>query len=278
MKFWKMHGLGNDYVVIDDRLELVDDAHLGRLARNLCLRKFSIGADGLLVVRKSRNADIMMRIFNSDGSEAEMCGNGIRCLAKYCYDNSIVREKVMIVETLAGNRRIELKKNSKNTALVRVNMGKPSFRRQDVPMIGQGECIDESVTVNDRELRITSLSMGNPHCVTLVEEVESFPVHTVGPLLEKHAYFPEGTNVEFVNIKSPEEIRIRTWERGVGETAACGTGACASVAATSRLGKTGSKVRVQLQGGELLVELEDSAILEGPVEKVFEAELFDEGV
>lgn len=182
----------------------------------------------------------------------------------------------MNVETLAGNRRVELKTDRKNTTHVRVNMGKPSFRREAVPMVGQDECIDEPVAVGDRELRITCLSMGNPHCVTFIEDVESFPVHEIGPQLERHAYFPEGTNVEFVSIQSPEEIKVRTWERGVGETAACGTGACASVAAASRLGKTGKRVKVQLPGGNLLVELRDSVTLEGPVERVFEAELFDD--
>ena len=276
MKFWKMHGLGNDYVVIDDRRKRIHDKHLGSLARRLCTRRFSVGADGLLVVRNSRTADIRMRIFNSDGSEAEMCGNGIRCFAKYCYENRIVRRRTMNIETLAGNRRVELGTDEKNTTNVRVNMGQPSFRRESVPMIGQGECIDEPVTAGDRELRITCLSMGNPHCVTFVEDVESYPVHEVGPLLERHTCFPEGTNVEFVSVQSPREIKVRTWERGVGETTACGTGTCASVAAASRLGKTERRVKVQLQGGELLVELGDSAILEGLVEKVFEAGLFDD--
>ena len=275
MKFWKMHGLGNDYVIIDDRRKRINDKRLGTLARSLCRRRFSVGADGLLIVRNSKTADVRMRIFNSDGSEAEMCGNGIRCFAKYCYENGIVRRRIMNVETLSGNRRVELKTDKKNTTNVRVNMGQPSFSRQSVPMVGQGECIDEPVTVGDRELRVTCLSMGNPHCVTFVEDVKSFPVHEIGPLLERHAYFPEGTNVEFVSVQSPQEIVVRTWERGVGETTACGTGTCASVAAASRLGKTERRVKVQLQGGELLVKLGDSAILEGPVEKVFEAELFN---
>ena len=271
-----MHGLGNDYVVIDDRRERIDDEDLGTLARSLCRRRFSVGADGLLIVRNSKTADVRMRIFNSDGSEAEMCGNGIRCLAKYCYDKRIVRRRAMSIETQAGNREVELEADRKNMTYVRVNMGKPSFRREAVPMVGQGECVDEPVTAGEKELRITCLSMGNPHCVTFVEDVESYPVHEVGPRLERHAYFPEGTNVEFVSIQSPEEIRVRTWERGVGETSACGTGACASVAAASRLGKIGKRVKVQVQGGNLLVELGDSVSLEGPVERVFEAELFDD--
>jgi len=276
MRFCKMHGLGNDYVIIDDRRERVGEEDLRTLARDLCRRRFSVGADGLLVVRRSRSSDVRMRIFNSDGSEAEMCGNGIRCLAKYCYDNKIVRRRVMDIETLAGNRKVELRTHGKNTANVRVDMGKASFRREDVPMVGQGECVDEPITVNDKQLRITCLSMGNPHCVTFIEDLESYPVHEVGPQLEKHAYFPEGTNVEFVSVQSQAEIRVRTWERGVGETTACGTGACATVAAASRLGKTGSSVKVQLLGGSLLVELGNSVTLEGPVERVFGAELFSD--
>ena len=276
MRFWKMHGLGNDYIVIDDRRQGMAEEKLPRLAQKLCRRRFSVGADGLLIVQNSKSLDFKMRIFNADGSEAQMCGNGIRCIAKYCYDNGIVSKKLMNVETLAGTRCVEVLTEGKSLAEVRVDMGHPSFSRRDMPMSGKGECVDEPIIVEGNNLKITCVSMGNPHCVTFVHDLESFPVHEVGRRLEKHRYFPEGTNVEFVVVKDTETINVRTWERGVGETTACGTGACASVAAAYRLGKTGKKVKVNLLGGNLLVELGDSVTLEGPVEKVFEGQLFSD--
>jgi diaminopimelate epimerase len=276
MKFWKMHGLGNDYIIVDDTMEKIDEESVPRLAQKLCRRRFSIGADGLLLLRNSRIADIRMRIFNSDGSEAEMCGNGVRCVAKYCHDNRIVAKRVMDVETLAGIRRLEVLTGGKNITNVRADMGSPSFRRKDVPMVGEGECVNEPISIGERELHITCLSMGNPHCVTFVPNSESYPVHEIGPRLEKHPDFPEGTNVEFVTIQNEGAINVRTWERGVGETSACGTGACASVAVTHRLRKTGKKVKVSLPGGSFLVELGDTVTLEGPVEKVFEGQISDD--
>jgi len=274
MRFWKMHGLGNDYIVIDDRSESIHEKGLSKLAETLCRRRFSVGADGLLIVRNSKTADFKMRIFNSDGSEAEMCGNGIRCIAKYCYDNEIVKKKEMNVETLAGLRRIEVLRQRGNLADVQVDMGVPSFRREDMPMVGKGECIDEPFKIDERELNITCVSVGNPHCVTFVSDLESFPVNEVGPRIEKHSIFPKGVNVEFITVQDKGEISVRTWERGVGETTACGTGACASVAVAHRLDKTEKNVKVNLLGGKLLVRLGSTITLEGPVEKVFEARLF----
>ena len=271
-----MHGLGNDYIVIDDRSESLSEENLPRLAQKLCRRGFSVGADGILFVRNSKIADVQMRIFNSDGSEAEMCGNGVRCIAKYCYDNRIVAKKIMNVETLAGTRKLEILTDGESVANVRANMGVPSFRRKDVPMVGEGECVDEPINIGGRELKITCVSMGNPHCVTFVPNFESYPVREIGPQLEKHPYFPEHTNVEFVTVQDQGEISVRTWERGVGETSACGTGACASAAAAHRLNRTGKKVQVNLLGGTLHVELGDSITLEGLVEKVFEGQLFQD--
>jgi diaminopimelate epimerase len=276
MRFWKMHGLGNDYVVIDDRQKRIDEKEIQKLAKRLCRRGFSVGADGVLLVRNSKTADIKMRIFNSDGSEAEMCGNGVRCIAKYCYDNKIVEKKTIDVETNAGIRRLEILKGGRSVANVRADMGMPSFKRKDLPMIGEGECIDEPINVGDEELRITCVSMGNPHCVLFVSDLESHPIRETGPLLERHSSFPKGTNVEFVRIQNSQEIAVRTWERGVGETSACGTGACASVAAANRLGKTGNRVQVNLSGGVLFVELGKTVTLEGEVEKVFEGQLFQD--
>ncbi len=278
MKFWKMHGLGNDYIVIDDRTENMPEASLPRLAQRLCRRGFSVGADGLLLVCNSKIADIKMRIFNADGSEAQMCGNGIRCIGKYCHDNKIVGKILINVETLAGIRRVEMLTDGKSVSNVRVDMGKASFRRKDIPMTGEGEYVDEPITISGRELKITCLSMGNPHCVTFVSDLDSFPVHEIGRKLEKDLKFPEGTNVEFIVVQDREVINVRTWERGVGETSACGTGACASVAAANRLNKTAKRVKVNLTGGSLLVELGDTIALEGPAEKVFEAQLFGDDI
>jgi diaminopimelate epimerase len=274
MRFWKMHGLGNDYIVIDDRSEGIPEKELSKLAEKLCRRRFSVGADGLLIVRNSTIADFKMRIFNSDGSEAEMCGNGIRCIAKYCYDNEVVRKKEMNVETLAGLRRVEVLEQSGSLADVRVDMGVPSFRREDIPMVGKGECANEPFKIDERELNITCVSIGNPHCITFVSDLESFPVNEIGPRIEKDSTFPKGTNVEFIMVKDEGEINVRTWERGVGETTACGTGACASVAVAHRLGKTGKNVKVNLLGGKLFVRLGSTITLEGSVEKVFEAKMF----
>ncbi len=274
MRFWKMHGLGNDYIVIDDRNERIPQKELSKLAKRLCSRRFSVGADGLLIVRNSETADFRMRILNSDGSEAEMCGNGIRCIAKYCYDNEIVKKKKMNVETLAGPRRVEILEQRGNLADVRVDMGAPSFRRDDIPMVGKGECVNAPFKIDEREFNITCVSIGNPHCVTLVSNLESFPVNEIGPRIEKDSIFPKGTNVEFITVKDEGEISVRTWERGVGETTACGTGACASVAVAHRLGKTGRNVKVNLLGGKLFVRLGSTITLEGSVEKVFEAKMF----
>jgi len=272
MRFWKMHGLGNDYILIDNRDERIGEEKLRLLAQKLCKRRFSIGADGLLLLYNSRVADVKMRIFNADGSEAEMCGNGIRCLAKYCYENSIVNREELRIETLAGVKDVWLKVADGRVMAVTVDMGKPVFEREKIPVLGEGKFIDEEIKVDDKYFRATCLSVGNPHCVIFVDDVEKFPVERYGPKIEKHPIFPNRINVEFVQIVNRNLLRMRVWERGVGETLACGTGACASVVAGSILGKTSRECTVQLLGGELKIKYDENSgiFMTGSAETVYE--------
>jgi diaminopimelate epimerase len=274
MKFWKMHGLGNDYVVIDNRDEKISDEDAIGLAVKLCKRRFSVGADGLLFASNSAVADVKMRIFNADGSEAEMCGNGIRCFAKYCYENGIARKSELVVATLAGNKRTWLTVENGLVTSVMVDMGEPMLERSRIPMLGEGTCINEDLQVNGEAYKVTCLSVGNPHCVIFVDAVDDFPVQRVGLKIENHRLFPKRTNVEFAQVLSENEVKVRVWERGCGETLACGTGACATVVAGNLLKKLGSKVRVHLLGGDLEVEYAERLFLNGPAEKVFEGTLF----
>ena len=276
MKFWKMQGLGNDYVVIGNRNTQISSVKAAGLARKLCERRFSVGADGLLLVEASAMADVKMRIFNADGSEAEMCGNGIRCFAKYCYENSIGRKKELAVKTLAGIKRTWLTVKGSTVTAVKVDMGAPTLEKSKIPMVGTGTCVNEDLQVNGEHYRATCLSVGNPHCVIFVDSVDDFPVQQVGPKIENHKFFPKRTNVEFAQVLNRNELRLRVWERGCGETLACGTGACATVAAGNILGKVNNKVTVHLFGGDLEVEYAERLFLSGPAEKVFEGKLFED--
>lgn len=271
INFWKMHGLGNDYIVVDNISGKLKEEELPNLAVKLCNRRFGIGADGLLLIYPSQNADVKMRIFNSDGSEAEMCGNGIRCLAKYCFENGLVRKDSFSVETLAGVKALDLKIENNIVKSVKVNMGSPNFEADKIPIIWNGTFINRPINVEGEVFKATALSMGNPHCIVFVDNVENYPVEVVGPKLENHELFPKRTNVEFVQIVSKEKLKIRVWERGVGETLACGTGACASVVAARILGKVNEAVTVELLGGMLTVKYHDNVVfMEGSAEKVFE--------
>ncbi len=274
MRFWKMHGLGNDYVVIDDRDQKITDP--ASLAKKICERRFSVGADGLLLVYNSTVSDVKMRIFNSDGSEAEMCGNGIRCFAKYCYENGIAKKAEFTVETLSGIKHVWLTLDGEEVATVKVDMGAPNWARASLPMLGEGTCINCNLDVDSEPYKITCLSMGNPHCIIFVENVDEFPVDYVGPIVENDQAFPKRTNVSFVQVLNKDELKVRVWERGCGETLACGTGTCAAVAAASKLGKVGKKVSAHLLGGDLQVEVAKTLFLTGVAEKVYEGTLFKE--
>ncbi|MEM3716083.1 MAG: diaminopimelate epimerase [Candidatus Bathyarchaeia archaeon] len=277
--FWKMHGLGNDYILIDNRGGWLREESLSQLAQKLCRRRFSVGADGLLLVCDSALADVKMRIFNADGSEAEMCGNGIRCLAKYCYENGVVEKSEMKIETLAGLKTVWLNLDGVRVKSVTVDMGSPAFKRESIPIAGEGEFIDEELKVNDEVFRATCLSVGNPHCVIFVENVDIFPVEYYGPLIENNPLFPKRINVEFAQVVSWDLIKVRVWERGVGETLACGTGACASVVAGNILGRVGGECTVQLLGGELKVKYYgDRIFMSGPAETVYKGIIDLEGL
>jgi diaminopimelate epimerase len=270
VRFWKMHGLGNDYIVIDNRDRKIKEREISDLAQKLCQRRFSVGADGLLLVYDSAVADVKMRIFNADGSEAEICGNGIRCFAKYCYENGVVRKKETRIETLAGVKEAWLTVENGKVSKVKVDMGVPSLERGSLPMLGQGPCINEDLEVDGERFRVTCLSVGNPHCVLFVDDVEGFPVQDVGPKIEDHKLFPRRVNVEFVQVLNRNELKVRVWERGCGETFACGTGACASVVAGNLLKKVGNIVTVHLLGGDLEIEYSGNVWMTGPAVKVFE--------
>lgn len=274
LEFWKMHGLGNDFVVVDNRSGLVGDTEAVDLARKLCQRRFSVGADGLLLLSYSAVADVRMRILNADGSQAEMCGNGLRCFARYCYEKGIVKKTEFTVETLAGSKQVRLITDNAVVHAVNVDVGTVEWERGKIPMRGQGKCVECDLRVNNQVYKVTCLSVGNPHCVIFVENVDEFPVETVGPLIEKHEAFPNGINAEFVQLLQGNELKVRVWERGCGETLACGTGACASATVANRLGRVGRNVRVHLRGGDLLIDVGDRVLMTGPAEKVFEGRLF----
>jgi diaminopimelate epimerase len=275
MKFTKMHGAGNDYVYVDGFSETVDDP--AALAIAVSDRHFGIGGDGLILILPSTEADVRMRIFNSDGSEAEMCGNGLRCVAKYAYDHGLVDTLAITVETGAGLLPVEMFVNAAGRVdRVRVNLGQPRLTRGELPMTGPGNerVIDRELTVLDRTFRITCVSMGNPHCVIFVDDVATFPVATYGPAIEHHPLFPRRTNVEFVEVLSPAEVRQRTWERGAGETLACGTGAAAVTVAGLLTGRTGNHLLNHLPGGDLELAWDSTGVvfMTGPATEVFSGE------
>jgi diaminopimelate epimerase len=270
MRFIKMHGIGNDYVYVDCFQERVSEPE--RLAVRISNRHVGVGGDGLILIMPSDKADARMRIFNADGSEAQMCGNGIRCLAKYVYESGISRKSELVVETPAGVLSLRLMTANGSVNKVQVNMGKPRLRRQDIPMRGEGDrVLAEKLAAGDREFAVTCVSMGNPHCIIYVEDVAQFPVTHYGPLLEHHPQFPQRTNVEWVEWVNAREIRQRTWERGSGETLACGTGACAATVASVLNGRTERAVTVHLLGGDLEIEwaADEHVYMTGPAVEVF---------
>lgn len=261
MDFTKMHGSGNDFIIIE--APSWDQAGQYRKdAAFLCDRNYGIGADGLIITGPSDEADVFMRIFNPDGSEPEMCGNGIRCVAKYVYQKGLVDKKEIIVKTLAGVRLPELILTGNKVTAVRVDMGVPVFSSQGLV----------AIKVSGQEFMATLVSVGNPHCVVFVENMSTVPVSLWGPEIENHRMFPDRTNVEFVQVLNKSEIILRVWERGAGVTLACGTGACAALAASVYNNKTYRKAIVRLLGGDLLVEWDEDdghLYMTGPAVEVF---------
>ena len=258
MNFTKMNGLGNDFIVIAGEQKLPDN--VADLAIQLCNRFFGIGADGLVYILPSEIADFRMRIINSDGSEAEQCGNAIRCVAKYVYDNGLTDKAEITIETLgAGAQKVQLTVQDGEVSSVRVDMGEPILNGLQVPTTVDAErVIEHPIEVDGRQFRFTAVSMGNPHCVIYVDDAVHFDLNTWGPKLETHPLFPRKINVEFVTVNSRTHTDMRVWERGAGPTLACGTGACATVVASVLTGATDRTATVSLKGGDLLIEWNES--------------------
>lgn len=272
MRFTKMQGAGNDYVYVNCFEEAIPD-NPAELARAIADRHFGVGGDGLILICPSEIADARMWMFNADGSEAEMCGNGIRCVAKYLYDHGIVPRSRMEIETGRGVLQLTLQVDDSEVRTVRVDMGEPLFRDDDIPTLLRGDpVLNAPLTVAGREFRVTCVSMGNPHCITYVPELSDELVLGLGPKIETHASFPKRVNVEFVEVISPGEVNLRVWERGSGETLACGTGAAAVCVAGVLTGHTKRCITAHLPGGDLELEWADSnshVFMTGPAVEVF---------
>ncbi len=272
MRFTKMHGAGNDYVYVNAFEERLPE-DLPRLAIAVSDRHKGIGSDGLILIRPSPVADARMQMFNADGSEAEMCGNGVRCVAKYVYDHGIARRDPLRIETARGILELRLSTSGGKVTSVRVNMGPPILKAAEIPTRLPGDPpVLVPLDVAGRELTVTCVSMGNPHCVTFVDEITDDLVLRVGPQIERHAAFPNRVNAEFIQLVSPSEAIMRVWERGSGETQACGTGACAAAVAGVLAGLTERRVLMHLPGGDLELEWSPSGevYLTGPAVEVFE--------
>lgn len=277
MKITKMHGLGNDFIVFFD--EGTIELDVTDMAQRLCDRHTGIGADGLVIVMPSEVADVRMRIINSDGSEAEMCGNGIRCFAKYAYDRKIITKDIFTVETLAGIMTPEIIAEDGVAKLVKVNMGKPTFTASAIPMAVEAEkVIDYTIDVDGTSYVVSSVLLGVPHTEVFVDDVKTVPLTVLGPKIEKHPLFPKGTNVNFVQVVNENTVKVGTWERGAGATLACGTGSCSSAVMAHEKGLTGRSVDVQLYLGTLHIDYDEdgTVYMTGPAAEVFSLEL--EGV
>lgn len=272
MNFTKMHGLGNDFIVVAGERQLPEDAP--ELALRLCNRFFGIGADGLVYILPSDNADFRMRIINSDGSEAEQCGNAIRCVAKYVFDNGLTDKEEMTIETLgAGVQKVQLTVEGGKVSTVRVDMGQPILAGLQVPTtVNADRVVEHPIEVDGKEFKFTAVSMGNPHCVIYVDDAVNFELEKWGPKLETHPMFPRKINVEFVTVNSRGQADMRVWERGAGPTLACGTGACATLVASVLTGATDRSAVVSLKGGDLFIEWNEDnnhVYMTGPAAEVF---------
>ncbi|OPX84082.1 diaminopimelate epimerase [Pelotomaculum sp. PtaB.Bin117] len=272
MRFTKVQGLGNDFILVNCMEENFHPEEFPGIAVKACDRHFGVGADGLVPLFSSEVADIKMRVFNADGSEAETCGNVLRCAAKYLYEHGIVSKNKIKVETLAGIMVPELIIENGRVSLIRVDMGEPRLQRSEIPMAGPpGRVVDEPLEAGGVIYNITAVSMGNPHCVIFAPDVEQIPLHVAGPLLEKHHLFTLKTNVEFVQVINHDQVKMRVWERGAGETMACGTGACAAAVAGVINGYTKRQLSVHMKTGALFIEwaADNHLYMTGPAEEVF---------
>ena len=273
MKFTKMHGCGNDYVYVDCTNEMIENP--SEVSKYVSDRHFGIGSDGLILICSSETADFRMAMYNADGSEGAMCGNGIRCVAKYVYDKGLTDKKNISIETKSGIKELELTVEDGKVSLVKVNMGAPILKAKDIPVdVDTEKCIDSDINVDGKDYKITCVSMGNPHAVTFIDEdVKTFPIEKIGPKVENHPMFPDRVNTEFVQVLNRHEVNMRVWERGSGETLACGTGTCATVVACVLNGLTDDEVTVHLLGGDLFIKYDrenDTVWMTGPAVIAFE--------
>ena len=275
MKFTKMQGLGNDYVYVNCFKETIENPP--EMAKKVSNRNFGIGSDGLIMINPSDVADFEMEMYNADGSRSEMCGNGIRCVGKYVYDYGLTEKEHISVETLAGIKYLDLTVEDGKVKLVKVDMGNPELVPANIPIVADGDrVIDEPINVNGTEYRMTGVSMGNPHAVVYVEDVKGLDIETIGSAFENHERFPNRVNTEFVKVLDQNTVEMRVWERGSGETMACGTGACAVAVACILNGFTEDKVTVKLLGGDLQIEWDkeaDKVYMTGPAEVSFDGEI-----
>jgi diaminopimelate epimerase len=275
MKFTKMQGCGNDYVYVDCTKQVID--HIPETAVKVSDRHFGIGSDGLILIKTSEVADFNMDMYNNDGSQGRMCGNGIRCVAKYVYDKGLTDKKQLRIETLSGIKELDLTVEQDKVTYVTVNMGSPVTKPSLIPVVSDKEIlIKEPITVGGEQYEITCVSMGNPHAVVFVDDPGKLELEKLGPLFEFHEMFPDRINTEFIHVIDRRHIKMRVWERGSGETLACGTGACASVVACILNGLTENEVTVSLLGGELVIRYDqesNTVYMTGPAVEVFNGEI-----
>lgn len=276
MKFTKMHGLGNDYVYVNCLEEKVENPQ--EVSRMVSDRHFGIGSDGLILIKPSEIADFRMDMYNADGSQAEMCGNGIRCVGKYVYDYGLTDKKSISVETLAGIKYLDFVIEDGKVSFITVDMGEPELYSKSIPVISENDkVIEERIEAAGREWKMTCVSMGNPHCVVFIDEpVKDFPLEQVGPAFECHERFPKKINTEFIEVLDRKTVNMRVWERGSGETMACGTGACASAVAAILCGYTEDEITLHLLGGDLIVRWDkenNRVFMTGPAAVVFDGEI-----
>ena len=275
MKFTKMHGAGNDYIYVDCTQSVIDNP--SQVAIDLSDRHFGIGSDGLILIKKSDKADFFMEMYNADGSQGQMCGNGIRCVGKFVYDKGLTTKQIVTIETLAGIKTLNLNTKDGKVQTARVDMGEPILEVSKIPVISEEMPVQNlKLKAIDKEFTFTCVSMGNPHAITVVENVKEFDVEKYGKVLEIDKAFPNKTNVEFIEIVDKQNIKMRVWERGAGETLACGTGACATAVACNLNGLTSRNVNIELLGGNLQIEWsskDNHVYMTGPAVTVFEGEL-----
>lgn len=277
MKFTKMHGIGNDYVYVNCfKEEIKNPSELARFVSN---RNFGVGSDGLILIRPSEKADFQMDMYNSDGSQAEMCGNGIRCVGKYVYDYGLTDKTQITIDTLAGIKYLDLTVEDGKVSKIRVNMGEPILTPEQIPVISKkNPAVNIPIEVKGKEYHMTCVSMGNPHAIVFMDHVKDLDIEVIGPHFENHTCFPKRTNTEFVEVLDRNTVNMRVWERGAGETLACGTGACATAVACVLNDKTENHITVHLLGGDLEIEWDKESnqiYMTGPATTVFDGELFE---